>query len=61
MKTLIVGSLAFAAGVAVGLLVAKIYARSQITDGVHKVLDSVGLGGGTTQNLVDTFVIPAVA
>jgi hypothetical protein len=60
MKTLIVGSLAFAVGVGAGLLIAKLYARQQVTEGAHKFLDSIGLGGGTTQNLVDHVVIPAV-
>jgi hypothetical protein len=60
MKTVIVGSLAFVGGVAIGLLVAKLYARQQVTEGAHKFLDSIGLGGGVTQNLVDSIVIPAV-
>lgn len=55
-----VGLIAFAAGVGAGLLVAKLYARSQVTSAIDSALDKVGLGGGAIQNFADNYIVPAV-
>jgi amino acid permease len=44
-----VGVIAFAGGVGVGLLVAKLYARSQVQGGIHSLLDNFGLAGGKVE------------
>jgi Na+-transporting methylmalonyl-CoA/oxaloacetate decarboxylase beta subunit len=60
MKTLLIGAIAFAAGVGTGLLVAKLYVRHQVQGGVDSLLGKVGLGGGSVQTFVDTIVVPSV-
>lgn len=60
MRTLLVGAIAFAAGIGAGLLVAKLYARHQVQGGVDSFLGKVGLGGGAVQTFTDTIIVPAV-
>jgi hypothetical protein len=55
-----VGVIAFAAGVGAGLLIAKLYARSQVTSAVDAGLEKLGLGGGAVQGFVDQYIVPAV-
>jgi hypothetical protein len=52
--------IAFAVGVGVGLLVAKLYATSKIQGDIDKGLSSIGLGGGAVQGFVDTSVVPVL-
>lgn len=55
-----VGVLAFAGGVAVGLIVAKYYVTSTLTSDANSLLGKLGLGGGAVQSFVDQSVIPIV-
>jgi hypothetical protein len=50
----------FAGGVAVGLYVAKLYARSQVNGAIHEGLDAIGLGGGYIESIAQGLVTPAV-
>lgn len=45
--------LAFGAGVAAGLWMAKQYARSTVKENIHDTLSSFGLGGGKIENIVE--------
>lgn len=49
----------FVGGVALGLYIAKLYARSQVNSTISSALDSVGLGGlaPTVQGLVTPAVV----
>jgi hypothetical protein len=60
MSKTVIAVLAFAGGVASGLLIAKLYARQRVTDLVHQGLEDVGLGGGYVENLVQSVVVPKV-
>ena len=60
MSRTVVGLLAFAAGVGAGLLIAKLYVKSQLTSSLDTALAKVGLGGGAVQTFVDTSVVPFV-
>lgn len=51
MGKLAVGLIAFAGGIAVGLLAAKMYARSQVEGGVSDLLNAIGLGGGKVEKI----------
>lgn len=53
-----VGVLAFAGGVAVGLVIAKLYVKATITGDVDSFLGHIGLGGGAVQAAVDSTVVP---
>ncbi len=56
MSRTIVTVIAFAGGVAVGLLIAKEYARSQVKSGLDSALDTFHLGGGAIQSTADALV-----
>lgn len=60
MSRLWVGVIAGAVGFGLGLLAAKLYATSTITNDANALLGKVGLGGGTVQSIVDNNLIPAV-
>lgn len=45
--------LAFAGGVATGLLFAKWYARHQVTGGVADILGKIGVPRGTAEGIAD--------
>lgn len=49
-------ALAFGAGVAAGLWIAKQYAKGEVHDKVHETLDSVGLGGGKIEELAQDLI-----
>ncbi len=51
MGKLAVGLIAFAGGVAVGLLAAKIYARSQVEGGIGSIFGALGLGGSKAEKI----------
>jgi hypothetical protein len=52
MGKLWIGLLAFAGGVGVGLVIAKLYARAQVSSGIHAGLDKLGLAGGDVETIV---------
>jgi hypothetical protein len=52
--------LIFAGGVAAGLYIAKLYARSQVNGAIHEGLDKVGLGDDYFESVVQGLVTPAV-
>lgn len=56
MTRTIFGLVVFAGGVAVGLLIAKEYARYQVQGGIDSALSRVGLGGGAVQGVADSLV-----
>lgn len=56
MSRTIVALIAFGGGVAVGLIVAQVYARGQVQSTLDKGLNKIGLGGGTVQSVADSFV-----
>jgi hypothetical protein len=56
MSRAVVSLLAFAGGVATGLLIAQYYARNKVQSGLDSALNKAGLGGGTLQNWVDSAV-----
>lgn len=60
MSKTLIAVLAFAGGVASGLLIAKLYARQKVSDTVHTGLEAVGLAGGVTENLVQGVLVPQV-
>jgi hypothetical protein len=60
VSKLVVGLLAFAGGVAVGLYAAKLYARSQVDDAIHEGLDAINLGGGKIESVAKAILTPAV-
>lgn len=57
-KLWIVG--AFLGGVAVGLWVAKQYAKQTISSDISNTLNSVGLGGGTIEKVAQAVIVPQV-
>lgn len=52
--------LIFTGGVAVGLVIAKIYADSKIQGGIDSGLAAIGLGGGVVQNVADHTLVPII-
>jgi hypothetical protein len=54
-----IGLLAGAGGFALGLVVAKIYAKQKVQGSVDSLLGSVGLGGGAIQGFADQYIVPA--
>jgi len=54
MGKLAVGLIAFGGGIVVGLLAAKLYARSQVEGGVHDLLSAIGLGGGKVDKIAQS-------
>ena len=60
MTRTVVALIAFAAGVGVGLFVAKLYATSKIQGAIDSGLKDIGLGGGAVQGLVDQTVVPVL-
>lgn len=54
-----VGALAFVGGVAVGLLIAKLYARSKVQDVITSGLTSIGLSSSTAGSIAQG-IAPAV-
>lgn len=54
-------SLFFAAGVATGLLAAKLYARVAVGDAIHEGLDKIGAGGGVIEDVAKKVIVPLVA
>lgn len=56
---MIKNALIFGAGIAVGLLIAKAYAKAKIESGVHDVLAKVGLQGGVIEELADRVIMPS--
>lgn len=53
--------LIFAGGVAVGLVIAKLYARSQWSNAIHDALAKAGLAGGPIEETVDRVILPQVS
>jgi hypothetical protein len=53
--------LIFVGGVAVGLAIAKLYARSQWSGAIHDGLAKLGLGGGPIEETVDRVILPTVS
>jgi hypothetical protein len=51
-----VAVVAGAAGVALGLFIAREYAQVAVTSDLNNALNKVGLGGGAIQTLADSFV-----
>lgn len=49
------------AGVALGLLIADVYAKATIKNDIDSGLAKFGLGGGTVQGFVDQYVVPEVS
>jgi hypothetical protein len=58
MSRTVVGVLAFVAGVATGLLIAKAYARQTVQSKLDSGLAAVGLGGGLVQDVADSYLVP---
>lgn len=56
IKTAIV----FVGGVAVGLLIAKYYARQKTTSAIHDFLPDV-LQGGAVEETLDRLIVPSVS
>ena len=52
----VIALIAFAGGVATGLIVAQFYARSKVQSGIDSALNKVGLGGGALQSTLDAAV-----
>ena len=57
-KVLVV--LAFAGGVATGLLAAKLYVRHEAQSAVHQGLEKIGLSGGVVEDVLVNTLVPAV-
>ena len=55
-----VAILSGAAGIVVGLLIAKEYARQKVEANVHDALAGVGLAGGNVENIVQNLVTPQI-
>lgn len=51
MGTTTIAALAFVGGVAAGLLIAKLYARSKVEDAIGSGLTSVGLSPSTANGI----------
>jgi hypothetical protein len=51
LSTTAVGALAFVGGVAVGLLIAKLYVRSKLEDAIGSGLTSLGLSQSTATGI----------
>lgn len=60
MKILIYSGI-FAGGVATGLYIAKLYARSKTEGAVHDALAKVGLGGGIIEETANRLIVPSVS
>jgi len=56
MSRTFVAVVAFAGGLAVGLIVAQVYARNKATGAFDSALNAVGLGGGWIQHTGDSLV-----
>jgi hypothetical protein len=61
MRTVLTYGLVFSGGVAVGLYLAKLYAKSEATSTIHSVLNSVGFGGGVVETITDRLVTPSLS
>ena len=57
---ILIGVLAFAAGVYTGVEIAKAYAENKIQSGADSFLGKIGLGGSPVQTFVDQTVVPGV-
>jgi hypothetical protein len=55
-----VGVLAFAGGVAAGLIFADWYAKSKATGGVNSFLSAIGVTNPGVQNAVDSVAVPVI-
>jgi hypothetical protein len=55
---IVIGVIAFGAGVFVGVQIAKAYAQNVIKGDVHDVLDKVGLSGGVIEEVADRVIVP---
>lgn len=53
--------LIFVGGVAVGLFIAKQYARSQWSGAIHDGLAKLGLEGGVIEETADRLILPTVS
>lgn len=53
--------LLFAGGVVTGLLIAKLYARSQWSSAIHDGLAKFGIGGGVIEETADRLILPTVS
>lgn len=60
MGKVVTYGLLFVGGVATGLFIAKLYAKKKTEDSVHSVLDAIGLGGGTIEEIADSIIVPQV-
>ncbi len=56
MSRTFVAVVAFAGGVAIGLIVAQVYARNKATGVVDSTLQKAGLGGTWVQGVADSLV-----
>lgn len=56
MSRTFVAVVAFTGGLAVGLIIAQVYARQKATGVVDSGLKAVGLGGGVVQQVADSLV-----
>jgi hypothetical protein len=54
-------ALIFVGGVATGLLIAKLYARSRTEGAIHDALDKFGLGGGQIEEAAKRLIVPSVS
>lgn len=60
MTKIWVAVIAGASGVALGLLIADVYAKATVKNDIDSGLSKIGLGGGAVQGFVDQFVVPQV-
>ena len=56
MSRAFVAVVAFGGGLAVGLLIAQVYARNKVTSAVDSGLAAIGLNGGWVQHTADSLV-----
>jgi hypothetical protein len=59
MSRLWVGIIAGAAGIFVGIQIAKIYAQQTVKGDISSALNAVHLGGGTIEKVADALLVPS--